>query len=69
MYALFNAGTDFEGRRIVEKKGLFFPRRGRSVEGDGIGFEIRVFRAKARKREALKYETFVSLGLKNGGFE
>lgn len=69
MYALFNAGTDFEGRRIVEKKGLFFPRRGKLGEREGGTFEVRVFRAKARKREALEYKPFVSLGLKDGGFE
>jgi hypothetical protein len=52
----WDAGTDFEGKRVVEKRGLFFPNVREGGEGDG--FEIRVFRAKARKREEVKYEAF-----------
>lgn len=67
MYALFNAGTDFEGKKVVEKRGLFFPKR---VKGNAAnGFEIRVFRAKARKREMVKYESFKALGVGQTGFE
>ena len=50
----WDAGTDFEGKRVVEKRGLFFPK---DEEGMG-GFEVRVFRAKARRREEVKHEAF-----------
>ena len=50
----WDAGTDFEGKRVVEKRGLFFPQD----EEAGGGFEIRVFRAKARRREEVKHEMF-----------
>lgn len=49
----WDGGTDFEGRDVVEKRGLFFPK-----SDDGGGFEVRIYRAKARKREEVKYETF-----------
>ena len=58
MYALFNAGTDFEGRKVVEKRALFFPKQAR----DGDGFEVRVFRAKARRREVVRYEALDQAG-------
>lgn len=68
MYGLYSAGTDFDGRKIVEKKGMFFPKK--TKQDDGGAFEIRVFRAKARKREVVKYETFLSLGVQDSaGFE
>ena len=25
IFGLYDAGTDFEGKRVVEKRGLFFP--------------------------------------------
>lgn len=56
-----DGGTDFEGRRVVEKRGFFFggERAGRSGMGKGGaegGFEIQVFRAKARRRQQVRYE-------------
>ena len=51
----WDAGTDFEGKKVVERRGLFFPKTGDS-SGRGA-FEICVYRAKARKREEVKYET------------
>lgn len=54
----WDAGTDFEGKKVVEKRGLFFPK---DDEGRG-GFEIRVFRAKARRREEVKHEAFLEDG-------
>jgi hypothetical protein len=56
----WDAGTDFEGKKIVEKRGLFFPKTG-DASGKG-GFEICVYRAKARKTEEVKYETFRDQG-------
>jgi hypothetical protein len=53
MFGLFDAGSDFEGRRVVERRGFFF---GKTCE-DGQ-FEIRVFRAKARRREKTVCEMF-----------
>ena len=67
MYALFNAGTDFEGKKVVEKRGLFFPKR--SKRGSVNGFEIRVFRARARKREVAKYETVETVVVELAAFE
>ena len=46
MFGLYDGGTDFEGRRIVAKRGFFFPRE----DGEGKGFEVRVFRCRARRR-------------------
>ena len=59
-FALYDAGTDFEGKRVIEKRGLFFPKDGRAREG--AGFEIRVFQAKARKREGVRYDIFKAEG-------
>ncbi|KAK5135469.1 hypothetical protein LTR08_005257 [Meristemomyces frigidus] len=47
MFGLFEGGTDFEGRRVVEKRAFFFPPRG----GEGRGFEVRVYRSLARRRD------------------
>lgn len=56
IFGLFDGGRDFEGRRIVEKRGLFFPSESNGARGaTGEGFEIRVFRAKARRRESSRY--------------
>ena len=55
VYAPFAAGTDFEGKKVVEKRGFFFPTAPNGSEGGG--FEIRVYRAKARRREATRYES------------
>jgi hypothetical protein len=59
VFGLYDAGsTDFEGRRWVEKRGFFFPaappqnRKGEWTEG----FEVRVYRAKARRRISVGYE-------------
>ncbi len=56
VYAPFTAGTDFEGKKVVEKRGLFFPNAPAGIGGGG--FEIRVYRAKARRREGTRYESF-----------
>lgn len=52
----WDAGTDFEGKKVIEKRGLFFPKIG--DVGGRDGFAIRVYRAKARRREEVKYETY-----------
>ena len=67
MYALCNAGTDFEGRKVVEKKGLFFPNDDGEA-GVGGGFELSVFRAKARKRECVGWEALREVRGLSGGF-
>ena len=64
IFGLFDGGRDFEGKRIVEKRGLFFPDA--SVVDPG-GFEIRVFRAKARRREPVRYQS-VSEVVGGGGY-
>lgn len=56
MFGLFDGGRDFEGRRIVEKRGLFFPNDVLGCRTDDDGFEIRIFRAKARRREVVDYQ-------------
>ncbi|CAK3883486.1 Hypothetical predicted protein [Lecanosticta acicola] len=54
-FGIFDGGTDFEGRRVLEKRALFFPKD----EGEGKGgFEIRVFRSKARKGETMRLERY-----------
>ncbi|KAH9833942.1 hypothetical protein Tdes44962_MAKER08698 [Teratosphaeria destructans] len=56
MFGLFDGGTDFEGRQMVERRGLFFAHD-IYLAGDET-FEIRVFRAKARRREKTSHEAF-----------
>ncbi|KAF2773770.1 hypothetical protein EJ03DRAFT_68719 [Teratosphaeria nubilosa] len=56
MFGLFDGGTDFEGRQMVERRGLFFAHDF-YLAGDET-FEIRVFRAKARRREKTSHEVF-----------
>ena len=53
-FGLFDGGRDFEGKRIVEKRGLFYPS---TPAQDAEGFEIKIFRAKARRREPVRYQT------------
>lgn len=61
----FDGGTDFEGRRIVEKRGLFF---GPTHDTAGVdGFEIRVFRAKERMRREVCYDKMTHGSVKGGG--
>ena len=60
MFGLFANGTDFEGRKVVEKRGLFFPKA--NDRNISTSFEIRVFRAKARKRDGVKYGTYTGGG-------
>ncbi len=50
VFGFSDAGTDFEGRRVVAKTGFFFP-----AFSDGEGLEVRVFRARARKREVVRF--------------
>ena len=65
IFGLYDGGTDFEGRKMVEKRGLFFPEEIKMKDCEG--FEIRVFRAKARKREEVEYETFSELAVGESG--
>lgn len=52
IFGLFNARSDFQGRKVVEKRGLFFPRVDKLDEEESdVGFEVRVYRSQARKRE------------------
>ena len=64
-FALQTAGSDFDGKGVIEKKGFFFPPvpsgivDGASEGSESAGaasaaFEIRIFRASARRREAVK---------------
>lgn len=57
MFGLFDGGRDFEGRRIVEKRGLFFPTPAAGPRKlGGQGFEVKIFRAKARRMEVARYQ-------------
>ena len=57
MFGIFDVGTDFEGRQVLEKRAFSFSKAERG--GDEAGdLEIRVFRAKERKRQRLRYEKF-----------
>jgi hypothetical protein len=59
----FDGGTDFEGRRVVEKRGLFFGSGNalrtsldsETMEMSSTSFEVQVFRAKARRRSEVQY--------------
>jgi len=64
-FALQSAGSDFDGKGVVEKKGFFFPpvptpdvdaasAGSKSEIAQAPAFEISVFRALARRREAVK---------------
>lgn len=64
-FALQSAGSDFDGKGVVEKRGFFFPLvpsgvvDGTSEGSEPAGaasaaFEISVFRALARRRESVK---------------
>lgn len=61
----WDGGTDFEGRSVVERRGLFFPGN----EEGGSGYEVKVYRAKARKREEVKYERFDERGERENGMK
>lgn len=51
-----DAGVDEHNRRVVEKRGFFFPSvLGGSRDLHDSVLEMRVFRAKARKREHRQY--------------
>jgi len=49
VFGLFDGGRDFEGAKVVERRGLFF-----GAEAARGGFEVWVHRAKARRREGMK---------------
>jgi len=53
---LFDGGTDFEGRSVIERRGFFFADKEDAVEGISGGFQIRVYRSKARRREKVVVE-------------
>lgn len=64
MFGLFESGTgtDFEGRKIVEKRGFFFSNVAKSGSGiDGGLLEVRVYRSKARRREKIALEALGGL--------
>ena len=74
-FGLYDGGTDFEGRRVVVRRGFFFPSSS-LVEGEGAGsgsgsgggFEVRVFRSFARRRErGVEVERFEDQGMEEGG--
>lgn len=54
-FGIYNSGTDFDGRRILEKRGFFFKNEEGTPDSDN-GFEIKVFRSMGRRREEPKYE-------------
>lgn len=54
-FGIYDSGTDFHGRRILEKRGFFFKKEDGNLDPHA-GFEIRVFRSKARRREENRYE-------------
>lgn len=54
-FGIYNSGTDFDGRRILEKRGFFFKKEERTPDSDH-GFEIKVFRSMGRRREETRYE-------------
>lgn len=56
-FAIFDGGTDFRGKRVLEKRSFFFQNAG-AGQGKGGNFEIRVFRSKARKGEPARFEKF-----------
>jgi hypothetical protein len=67
VFAPFDAGTDFDGSRWVEKRGFFFPNACGLEDGVAAAFEIQVFRSKARRREGVKYERYVANGSEEDG--
>lgn len=54
-FGIYNSGTDFDGRRVLEKRGFFFKKEEGTPDSDH-GFEIKVFRSKGRRREETRYE-------------
>ncbi|KAK5125347.1 hypothetical protein LTR85_000456 [Meristemomyces frigidus] len=57
MFGLFDSASDFEGRKVIEKRGFFFSQRVGAGSGGGVpAIEIKVFRSKARRREKLGLE-------------
>lgn len=70
MFGLFDGGTDFEGRRVVEKRGfLFLTEKENAVDRVGGSFEIRVFRSKARRREKAVTEAFHEANFRGSGLK
>ncbi|KAK5682901.1 hypothetical protein LTR17_027310 [Elasticomyces elasticus] len=68
VFALYDGGHDFERRRVVEKRGFFFPSRGITGIEEQEMFEVRVFRSIARKREKGVIESFERAAFKDAGF-
>ncbi|KAK4548595.1 hypothetical protein LTR36_009505 [Oleoguttula mirabilis] len=62
MFGLFDGGADFEGRKVIEKRGFFFSS-GRTASGltDGGVIEVKVYRSKARRREKIGSEALGGL--------
>ncbi|KAK4961529.1 hypothetical protein LTR10_002019 [Elasticomyces elasticus] len=68
VFGLYDGGHDFERRRVVEKRGFFFPSRGITGIKEQEMFEVRVFRSIARKREKGVIESFERSAFKDAGF-
>ena len=68
MYGIFDGGTDFEGRQVLEKRAFSFAKPDKGVDQEA-DFEIRVFRSKNRKREPLKSEKYEGLEAGESGIE
>ncbi|KAK5708017.1 hypothetical protein LTR97_000557 [Elasticomyces elasticus] len=68
VFALYDGGHDFERRRVIEKRGFFFPSRGITGINEQEMFEVRVFRSIARKREKGVIESFERMAFKDAGF-
>ncbi|KAK3622838.1 hypothetical protein LTR56_021970 [Elasticomyces elasticus] len=68
VFGLYDGGHDFERRRVVEKRGFFFPSRGITGIKEQEMFEVRVFRSIARKREKGVIESFERAAFKDAGF-
>ncbi|GAB7357994.1 hypothetical protein MBLNU230_g0161t1 [Neophaeotheca triangularis] len=56
MFVLRDGGKDGYGDRIKEKQGFFFPPFGYQGDLEGAFLELQVFRAKARRRDVVRYE-------------
>ena len=60
MFGLYDGGSDFEGKKVVEKRGMFFPSR-REPRRDA-GFEVQVFRSRARVKQKTAFAKSRSVG-------
>lgn len=66
-FGFFDAERDFQGKQVVEKRGLFFGLQTRADVDDESqerdeGFQLKVFRAKGRIRERVCYPPCIASG-------